>query len=80
MRKAQKQQVEELVLQMQEAQDQIKKYIEQQNIPYAMQLLEDCQNGAITIGTLIEKTEGEAHPAVVLLEEYCELVYQIHEG
>lgn len=55
MRKAQKQQVEELVLQMQEAQDQIKKYIEQQNISYAMQLLEDCQNGAITIGTLIEK-------------------------
>ena len=58
----------------------LKQRFEEQNIPYAMQLLEDCQNGAITIGTLIEKTEGEAHPAVVLLEEYCELVYQIHEG
>ena len=38
-----------------------------------MELLEDCQNGGITIGTLIEETEGEGHPTVSLLEEYCEL-------
>ncbi len=45
---------------------------------FAMRLLEDCQNGGIAIGALIDQTEGEGHPAVSLLEEYCELVYQLH--
>lgn len=79
MRKAQKQRAEELVRQMEEAHDQLKKYIEQSSIPSAMELLEDCQNGGITLGTLIEGTEGEGHPTVSLLEEYCELSYQVHE-
>lgn len=79
MRKAQKRQAEELVRQTEEAHDQIKKFIEQDSIPAAMELLEECQNGGITLGTLIESTEGEVHPTVLLLEEYCELAYQIHE-
>lgn len=79
MRKAQKQQAEELVRQMEEAHDQIKKFIEQGSIPSALELLEECQNGGITVGTLIENTEGEGHPTVLLLEEYCEVAYQIHE-
>lgn len=79
MRKAQKLQTEELVRQMEEAHDQIKKFIEQGNMLSAMELLEECQNGGITLGTLIENTEGEGHPTVSLLEEYCELAYQIHE-
>ncbi len=79
MRKAQKEQAEELVRQIEEAHDQIKKFIEQNSIPSAMELLEECQNGGITLGTLIESTEGEGHPTVFLLEEYCELTYQIHE-
>lgn len=79
MKKAQKQQAEKLIRQMQEAQDQIKKFIEQGNILSAAALLEECQNGGITIGTLIEKTEGDGHPTVLLLEEYCELTYQLHE-
>ena len=79
MRKAQKQQAEELVRQMEEAHDQIKKYIGQgSNVP-AMELLEECQNGGITLGTMIEDMEGEGHPTVLLLEEYCELTYQVHE-
>lgn len=79
MRKQQKQKAEELVRQMEEAHDQLKKYIEQGSTLSAMELLEECQNGGITLGTLIENTEGEAHPTVSLLEEYCELAYQIHE-
>lgn len=79
MRKAQKQKAEVLVRQMEEAHDQIKKFIEQGSLPSAMELLEECQNGGITLGTLIEQTEGEGHPTVLLLEEYCELIYQIHE-
>lgn len=79
MRKEQKQQAEELLRQMEEAQEQIKKFIEHGRTLSAAELLEECQNGGITIGTLIEKTEGGGHPAVLLLEEYCELTYQIHE-
>lgn len=79
MRKQQKQQAEELLLQIEQAHEQIRKDIEQKNIPDAVTLLEDCQNGAISLGTLIEKTEGERHPTVVLLEEYCELIYGFHE-
>lgn len=79
MRKVQKRQAEELVRQMEEAHDQIKKFIEQGSIPSATELLEECQNGGIALGTLIEQTEGEGHPTVLVLEEYCELIYQIHE-
>ncbi len=80
MRKAQKQQSEELINQMEEAHSQIKLYIEQNNIPLALELLKDCQTGGVTLGTLIENTEGEGHPTVLLLEEYCELIYQIHQN
>lgn len=79
MRKAQKQQVEDMLSQMREAHEQIRKYISQGNIPQAMELLTDCQNGAISIGTLIEKTEGEGHQTVSLLESYCEIIYQIYQ-
>jgi len=79
MRKAQKQQAIELVKQIEEAHGQIKKYLEQGSVQSAMGLLEDCQNGAITIGTLLEQTEGEDHPTISLLEDYCELIYQIYK-
>lgn len=79
MRKAQKKQAEELLAQMECAHEQIRKDIEQSRIPSALQLLEDCQDAAISLGTLIEDTEGEGHPTVTLLEEYCELVYAVHE-
>ncbi|MCM1183199.1 MAG: CDP-glycerol glycerophosphotransferase family protein [Roseburia sp.] len=80
MRKAQKQQAQELARQMEEAHNQIKKQIEQGNFQPAMALLEECRNAGIALGTLIESTEGEGHPTVAVLEEYCELVYRLHEG
>ena len=79
MRKRHKQQVEELVRQIEQAHDQIKKYIDQNKIQAALGLLEDCQSAGISIGTLIEQSEGEGNATVSMLEEYCELVYQIHE-
>lgn len=80
MRKAQKKQIEELIRQLEQAHEQIKEYIDENNSLLAMQLLEDCQNAGISIGTLIESTEGEGHPCVSHLEDYCELTYQIHES
>ena len=79
MRKAQKRQIEEIIRQMEEAHDEMKRCMEKGIAAQAGELLADCQNAAIAIGTLIEDTEGEGHPAVTVLEEYCELVYQIHE-
>ncbi len=79
MRKAQKRQIEEITRQMEEAHDEIKRCIENGIDAQARELLADCQNAAVAMGTLIEDTEGEGHPVVTVLEEYCELVYQIHE-
>lgn len=79
MRKAQKRQIEETIMQMEEAHDEMKRCMEKGIAAQAEELLVECQNAAIAIGTLIEGTEGEGHPAVTILEEYCELVYQIHE-
>ena len=80
MRKAQKRQAEELVKQMQEAHEQIKRYMEHGDGAYATELLAECQNAGVALGTLIEESEGEGHPAVSALEEYCELAYKIHSG
>lgn len=80
MRKAQQRQIQELMQQMEEAHRQIIKYIELGSIRPAMELLANCQNAGITIGTLVESAEGEGHPTVALLEVYCELVYQFHES
>lgn len=43
-------------------------------------LLEDCQDGAIALGTKIEEVKGEGHAMVRVLEEYCEVLYTIHEA
>lgn len=79
MRRAQKQQIKQLAEQMEQAHEQIRRSIEQNNTASAIELLEDCQNAGITLGTSIERTEGEGHPTVFLLERYCELVYRLHE-
>lgn len=79
MRKQQKKQAEELLAQMELAHEQIRKDIEQKNRSAAVSLLGDCQDAAISLGTMVEGAEGEGHPTVSLLEEYCELVYEIHE-
>lgn len=80
MRKAQKQQIEEIIRQMEKVHDEIKSCIEEEISAQAQELLADCQNAAVAIGTLIEDTEGEGYPTVMVLEEYCELVYQIYES
>ncbi|MBP3421795.1 MAG: LicD family protein [Lachnospiraceae bacterium] len=43
-------------------------------------ILEDCQEGAIALGTKIEEVKGEGHATVIVLEKYCEVLYTIHEA
>ena len=49
------------------------------DIEGACSYLEMCQQRAIDFGTFIEGEEGEGHPTVKLLEEFCEVLYEIHE-
>lgn len=79
MRKAQKQQAEDFVKLLGQAHGEIRKAIEKRNISTALSLLADCQDGAIALGELIEKADGEGAPTIPILESYCEQVYEIHE-
>ena len=44
------------------------------------ELLEECQNAAISVGNSIEESEGEGTEAVHALEEYCEYLYRFSTG
>lgn len=79
MRKAQKKQAEEFVELLGQVHDEIRKAVDAKNYGLAMSLLEQCQEGAIKLGNLIELTEGEGFITIPLLEDYCELIYIIHE-
>ena len=79
MRKAQKKQAEDFLQVLGQAHDEIKNSMECGDRSMALELLEQCQQGAIQLGTLIETTEGEGFVTVGILEEYCELVYRIFE-
>lgn len=59
--------------------DQIRLCLSQKDLTAVVNLLQDCQSGAITLGTMIEESEGEGFVTVGLLEGYCEKLYQLHE-
>ena len=79
MRKAEKKQAEEFVGMLVQAHEEIREYIEKGRVDEAKDLLEQCQQGAISLGELIEVREGEQFVTIPLLEAYCEVVYQSHE-
>ncbi len=79
MRKAQKKQVEDFIGLLAQAHDEIRKFMEKKNYAAAMDLLGQCQEGAMQTGELIEQTEGEKAPTISRLEDYCELIYEVHE-
>ena len=68
MRKAKKREAESFIQLLAKAHHQIKKSIESKNIPAALDLLEQCQCGAIELGTMIEQEEGEGFVTVSFLE------------
>lgn len=79
MRKAQKAQAEEFAALLAEAHAEMKRNIAEGRIQNISELLEQCQQGAIELGTLIEKVEGEGFITVKLLEKYCEAVYELYQ-
>lgn len=74
-----KKRAEKIVDLLNQAHDSVRKAVEEKNIWNALEILEECQNGAISLGTMIEQSEGEGFVTVGMLEEYCELIYRMHE-
>lgn len=79
MRKTQKEQFIGLLNTLGQAHDEIKSNIEHARMDAAINLMLDCQQCAITLGGIIEEAEGEGFCTVTLLEQYCEILYQIYE-
>lgn len=80
MRKAQKKQAEDFIKLLDRAHNEVKRAMERKDRDASSELLEQCQEGVIELGNMIEAEEGEGFPTISLLEEYCEVVYQIHEA
>lgn len=79
MRKAQKQEILDMIQTLHEAHEEIRNYIEQKNHMIAQDILAQCQECAISIGTAIEKSEGEGFATVSCVESYCDTVFRCHE-
>lgn len=80
MTKRAKEQIENYIQLLDEAHEEVRKGLERQERDFVLELLENCQQIAIQIGTEIEEFEGEYFGTVALLEEYCESIYQFHGG
>lgn len=79
MRKVQKEQVDELVKLLEEAHDEIIIAILNDQMEMVLDILEQCHQCAVQLGTMIEKSEGEGFVTVGILENYCEVIYNIHK-
>lgn len=78
MRRYIKKQVLKAIAALSEVHGQLVEVARKGGYETAMKLLEQCQQNAIDMGGLIDGTEGENTPEVHFLEEYCELLYQLH--
>ena len=80
MRKQQKKRADELLNLLETAHEQIINLLKNGKYSEVCEILANCQNAAISVGTAIDEEEGEGSSTVRLLEEYCELVYQLNES
>ena len=79
MRKAQKQEILDLIQSLHQAHEEIKDAVSQRNQALAQNMLAECQDAAITLGETVERFEGEGHITVSCVEEYCEALFHSHE-
>ncbi len=79
MRTVQKRNILEMIHTLHQAHDEIKRNMESKQYILAQDMLIQCQECAISIGTEIEKSEGEGFVTVSHIEEYCDVLYQVHE-
>lgn len=79
MREITKKQLYETLKTMHEAHEDISRRLKKGNTTGIVEALGECQGLAIQIGELIDSLEGEGTKTVLMLEKYCEMVYQISQ-
>lgn len=76
MREIQKKQIQQILVLLKDVSNVLSiKNRNTENKEKIMDILQECQEAAIAIGTSIEKTEGQENSVVPILEEYCENLY-----
>ncbi len=78
MRRYQKKIANEYIQLLVQAHSAVKKSMEVRDEETVLDLLGQCQEAAIQLGTMIEAEEGEGFGTVKLLEDYCEVVFQVY--
>lgn len=84
MRKAQKQEILDVLNSLGQAHEEIKEKMRTagsqlvQNVQKIQEMLGECQEIAISLGEAIEELEGEDHETIQSISEYCEAVYEIY--
>ena len=78
MRKRTKETLISLIRSLQDLNSNIRVWIESRRYTDALELLKACQEGAISVGTTIEKASNNYSEIIRKLEDYCEEVYQLY--
>ena len=76
MRRFIKNKLDEMVMTLSEAQEQIIGLLKAKEQKSLSVLLQQSQECAISMGNMIEETEGKGAASVKKLEEYCEALFQ----
>lgn len=85
MRKQQKQEVTDCIDSLYQAHREIKEALDrraqapEQTRQSIRNMFCECQSFAVSLGENIERLEGEGHPTVACLEEYCEALFRCFE-
>lgn len=75
-----KKQAEEMTELLIEAQDEVRQFLETGKLDAVLEVLEMCQNGAISLGGIMEECLGEGFVTIGILEAYCEHIYRLYEA
>lgn len=62
-----------------EAHEAVRCSVEGGTLEQATAILGECQNAAIELGTIIEEEKGEGTAVVRVLEQYCEIIFHLHQ-
>lgn len=79
MRKFQQQQILEIMTSLHAFHEECAQKLSAREYGIVREALGDCQEAAVQIGHVIERSEGEGTASVACLEQYCETLYQISQ-
>lgn len=79
MRKFQQQQILEIMTSLHAFHEECAQKLSAREYEIVREALGDCQEAAVQIGHVIERSESEGTASVACLEQYCETLYQISQ-